>query len=56
MKCSACGRNVDPDELDFIDVPEGAPVICTACQLTPFVAARGAPLPDPEADGHEGAE
>ena len=48
MKCSVCGRNVDPDELDFLDVPEGEAVICTACQLTPFIAATGAPLPDPE--------
>ena len=52
MKCSVCGRNVDPDELDFLDVPEDAEgVVCTACQLTPFVAATGAPLPDPEEAG-----
>ena len=55
MKCSVCGRNVDPDELDFLDVPEGEAVICTGCQLAPFVTATGAPVPDAE-EGDVGAE
>jgi NAD-dependent SIR2 family protein deacetylase len=49
MQCNVCGRELDEDEMEFLDVPSDAETVtCTACQLTPMVVAMGVPLPDAE--------